>query len=285
MTISRSPRLRNRFMLWIFILFGIYVVYCTLVYGFQTRLMFPFDLAGPSGQTLPTPHTEIIQTHTDEGRTISWFIPSATASDHEPAPVAVFFHGNAELIDHQSSIIELYQAMGVSVLLMEYRGYGHSEGTPSQDHIVADSLAIIEVLMQRDDVDQDRVVLHGRSIGGGIAAQVALHFKPASLIVESTFKSVTSMAWRYGVPPFLITSPFQTDRAFQQLDLPILIMHGKDDNIVPVSHAHALNKAARRSELVLFDADHNNLPGPLQGDLYRAAIEKCLVDAGVIPAS
>lgn len=282
---------RRRLIHWLFALFALYVIYCGLLYVLQTSLIFPAGFAGQAGDVLPTIDTERIELATDEGTTVAWFVPApshahANSNDDEqertPRPLAVFFHGNAELIDYQPQIIDLYHAMGVSVLLVEYRGYGHSQGTPSQAHIVADSVAILDQVIKREDVDAQRIVMHGRSIGGGLATQVALQRKPSALIVENTGTSVSSMAWRYGAPPLLVRSPLNTEKAFKQLDIPILIMHAKHDLVFPVKHGHVLHAAASDSTLVLFDADHNTLPGPAEAGLYVDSVRAHLEKAGVL---
>lgn len=273
---------RKRIMTWLIILLSLYVIYCGLLFFFQTKLMFPAEYAGQATNALPTPKTEVIELPTDEGTTTAWFIPAPGASVDQPAPLVVFLHGNAELIDHQSMITGLYHQLGVSVLLVEYRGYGHSDGTPSEAHIVADTLAILGDVLKRNEVDADRLALHGRSIGGALAAQVALKPGAKALIVESTFKSAAGMAWRYGVPPFLVTSPLRTEQAFRELNLPILILHGLHDDIVPYDHGRALLAAARNAVLVGFDADHNTLPGPAEAEGYEQVIRDHLTTAGVI---
>jgi hypothetical protein len=278
--------IRRRIMTWLIVLLSLYVIYCGLLFFFQTKLMFPIGFAGPAGKTLPTADTERIELATCQGNTIAWFVPApAPGSGNgaiEPAPLVVFFHGNGELIDHQHAIIDLYHGLGVSVLLVEYRGYGDSDGTPSQKHIVADALAVLEDVLERDDIDAGRLVLHGRSIGGGMAAQVAMHTEPKALIVESTFTSVSGMAWRYGVPPFLVRNPLNSAKAFEELEVPILIMHGRDDEIVPVSHAGKLDEAASDSTLVYFNASHNTLPNGEEIAIYQDEVAKHLERADIL---
>ncbi len=275
--------LKRRIMTWLIILFSLYAIYCGLLFFFQTKLIFPASMAGQAGNLLPTVDTQVIALRTEQGTTTAWLIPSADASGDTPAPLAVFFHGNAELMDHQHAIIDLYHSLGVSVLMVEYRGYGHSEGTPSESHIVADTLEVLEQVLQRDDVAKDKLVLHGRSIGGGMAAQVALKTKSTAMIVESTFTSVSGMAMRFGVPPFIVTSPLKSEDAFKQLSLPTLIMHGRRDSIVSGSHAARLAAAAKDSTVVMFDSDHNDLPNGSEVTLYRNEVEALLKRAGVLP--
>ncbi|MEM9108792.1 MAG: alpha/beta hydrolase [Planctomycetota bacterium] len=273
--------IRRRIMPWFFILLSLYIVYCGLLFFFQTKLIFPAGMAGEPGKALPTPQTEVIELPTEQGTTVAWLVPPVELEEDNPAPLVVFFHGNAELIDHQRAIINLYHDLGIGVLMVEYRGYGHSEGTPSQEHIVADTLAVLKIVLKRDDVDASRLILHGRSIGGGLGAQVALQTDPAALIVESTFTSVSGMAMRFGVPPFIVTSPLKTESAFKQLACPILIMHGQRDSVIPTRHARDLETAASDATLVLFDAGHNDLPNGIEVGKYRSQVHDHLMRAGV----
>lgn len=279
-----KPTLKRRLMTWLLILLSLYVVYCGLLFFFQTKLIFPIGFAGQPGDRPPYPSTTTLEHKTNQGKTTAWLVTAPMPADTAPTPLAVFFHGNAELIDHQHQVVEMYHQLGVSVLLIEYRGYGHSDGTPSEKHIVDDALAILNGVLERDDIDADRLVLHGRSIGGGLAAQVALKTQPKALVVESTFKSLSGMALRYGVPPFLVTSPLKSESAFKKIDIPILILHGEHDTIVPVNHAHALENAGKQTTLVLFNADHNSLPGPGEVQKYEDAVREHLENAGVISA-
>ncbi|MHC4911148.1 MAG: alpha/beta hydrolase, partial [Planctomycetota bacterium] len=149
------------------------------------------------------------------------------------------------------------------VLLIEYRGYGNCGGTPSERAIVADSLALIDLAAGRPEIDATRLVYHGRSIGGAIAAQVAARRAPWALILESTFTHAGWFALRYGAPPFLVTSPFRTKSVLPLLTCPILLFHGTADSIIPVAHGRKLAKIQPAATLVEFDgATHNDMPGP-----------------------
>lgn len=276
--------MKQRIMTWLIILLSLYVIYCGLLFFFQTKLIFPADYAGQTNRGLPTAQTERVLLETDQGETVAWFVPAPSlVNDPESArPLVVFFHGNAELIDHQERTLQLYRTLDISVLMVEYRGYGHSAGTPSEKHIVADTVAVLDEVLKRNDVAADHLVFHGRSIGGGLAAQVARKTEPSAIIVESTFASISGMSWRYGFPPFLVTNPLRTEDAFEQLDLPILIMHGKDDQIVPPQHAQVLAQAGKQTTLLLFEANHNTLPSGSETAKYEDAIEQHLRDAGLL---
>jgi len=279
---------RQRIRTYCVLLVGLYVVYCGLLFFFQHKLIFPADMAGvPSATAAKFYRPEVIELATDEGVTRGWYLPAPDEAGlgDGPRPLVVFFHGNAELIDHQSAIIEMYHAMGISVLLPEYRGYGISEGSPSEKHIVGDATVMLERVLARPEIDRERVVLHGRSIGGGMAAQAADRLqaegrKPAAVIVESTFVSASGMAWKYGVPPMLVRSPLRTGEVFERSAYPILIMHGKYDGIIPVSHAHELLKLAPNGKLLILEYGHG-IP-PQDVPLYEQALRMHLDEAGVV---
>lgn len=265
---------------------GVYLVYGGLVFFFQAKLIFPADMAGPVSKGPIQPDAVVIEIATDEGTTRGWYLPAPGIGNGDgPMPLVVFFHGNAELIDHQQGVVQMYHDLGISVLLPEYRGYGHSDGSPSEKHIVADSLAMIDAVGVQAEVDRGQLILHGRSIGGGLAARVADRMQadghtPAAVIVESTFVSVSGMAWRVGVPPLLVRSPLRTGEAFERSTYPILIMHGKYDDTIPVSHAHELLKLAPNGKLLILDYGHG-IPIDQVG-IYGDAVRLHLQEAGVL---
>ena len=214
----------------------------------------------------------------------AWFFPAKPDPSGKPAPVVIYFHGNAELIDQQERIVEGYSKLGLSVFLPEYRGYGRSAGKPSEKEIGADMIRFYDRLIQRGDVDPSRIVFHGRSVGGGVAADLAVRRAPAALILESTFSSIASMALKFGAPPFLLKHPFRTDRVVEALDVPILIFHGTRDTVVPVSHGRRLHKLARGSTYVEYNSDHNDFPGDGNDEAYWREIQAFLVRPGILSA-
>jgi len=199
--------------------------------------------------------------------------------------MVMFFHGNAEIIDGQQWLLEHYHGLGVSVLLPEYRGYGRSGGTPSEKGIVQDMLKFFDQATRRKDVDASRIVFHGRSLGGAVAIAVAGHRRPSLLITEGAFRSVTSMAIRFGVPPLLVRNPFRSERRVPRLDMPMLIFHGTLDEIVPVTHGRRLRHRAKNATYVEYPCHHNELPGERHIDDYWSRIAAALIDAEIIDES
>ncbi len=229
-----------------------------------------------------TPGLERWWVDTPEGRVEAFFVPGEGVSAEHPGPAIVYAHGNAELIDPLPEWLAPYRAMGVSLLLPEYRGYGRSAGAPTEEAIRADLIAFTDRLAARPEVDASRIAYHGVSLGGGAVAQLASARKPRAIILQSTFTSVAAIAWsHFKVPRFLIADPFDSVEALASLDRPALIFHGERDEVIPFAHGRALHRALPGSRFVAYaDVGHNDLPPP--GADYWGEIERFLRASGVI---
>jgi len=259
-----------------------YAAWCAVLYFQQDKMLFPADMAADPLPAPPAPDIAVTRISIGDEQTVeSWFYPATAVHASGRAPVVVFFHGNAEIIDHQDPIIDAYRALGYGILLPEYRGYGRSGGKPSQEGIVADAVRFYDEMIQRDVVDPDHIVFHGRSLGGAVAAAVAEHRMPHGLILESTFSSVAAMSRNYLAPSFLAKHPFRTDRLVARADIPTLIFHGSRDTLVPPSHGRKLRDLARRGEYVEFECGHNDFPGEGNEESYWQAIGRFLADIGI----
>jgi pimeloyl-ACP methyl ester carboxylesterase len=157
----------------------------------------------------------------------------------------------------------------------EYRGYGRAEGTASKRAIVSDFGAFRKWLETRPEVDPSLVVYHGRSLGGGILSEVARTCPPSGVIVESAFTSMRAMFARYLVPGFLCRHQMEPEKVLAGLSVPVLIMHGRLDRIVPVAHGRRLARRIPGARYVEFECGHNDLPP--DRDAYAAAIDELLV--------
>ena len=213
-------------------------------------------------------------------RVEAWLLPCGRSRGHVPGPAVIFAHGNGELIDYWPGALEPYRQMGMTVLLPEYRGYGRSAGSPSQVAITDDFVEFFDRLAALPQVDADRIVFHGRSLGAGALCALTQKRKPAVLILESAFTSVADVAWRLGVPPLLVLDKFDNRAVVSQLDLPVLVLHGRFDQVIPVRHAHRLDEAAWNSRLILYEAGHND--GLFQRAQYWRDIRKFLDENGVL---
>jgi uncharacterized protein len=260
------------------------------LYVTQHRVLFPAHLTRPLAESSIPADVERLWLDTpDATRTEAWLLQPRSAAaasasiDATRHPLVVFFHGNGELIDDQFTEADHWRRRGFAVLLPEYRGYGRSTGSPSQAAITSDAIELVRRVQQRPDIDAARTLFVGRSIGGGVALSVAPTIRPAGVITISTFTSITSMARRYGAPGFLVRSPFRNDAALAAISAPVLLLHGVDDTLIPVTHARALAAVARpagsTTTLIEQPGDHNDFPRDPAA--FWAAIERWRAEHGL----
>jgi fermentation-respiration switch protein FrsA (DUF1100 family) len=189
-----------------------------------------------------------------------------------PAPYLVFTHGNAELIDDWVDAFETPRSWGLGVMLVEYPGYGRSRGAPSERSIRAAILAAYDFLVSQPDVDPARIFAHGRSLGGGPACILARERSVAALILESAFTSLRPLMRPFGVVGPLVLDPYDNVATVAQFPGPLLVLHGEQDEIIPVAHGRELAARARAPELHVLECGHNDCPRPWP--LLRAFLEK-----------
>jgi len=241
---------------------------------FPRYLLRPLPSAGTSVRGLET-----LTIDTPQGNVEAWFLPGDGASPERPAPVVIFAHGNGELIDDWPEMLDPYRRMGLSVFLPEYRGYGRSAGTPSELHIVEDYVRFHDLVRARPDVDAGCIVLHGRSLGGGVVCALAGQRSARGLVLESTFTCIADIARRWLIPRSLIEDRFESESIVRTLDIPILLFHGTRDRVVPYQHALALVQAAKRGKLVTYDCDHNDMARTPQS--FWSEIRRYLESLGI----
>jgi fermentation-respiration switch protein FrsA (DUF1100 family) len=254
------------------------------VWLLQRRVMFPRGMVSlPPGPT-PAEVVPRVQRWTrpvPAGKIEAWYWPAEQASGANPRPSVVFAHGNAELIDENGQVMRFYHELGMNVLVPEYRGYGRSAGSPSQKAIVSDFTAFYDRMLERPEVEADRIVYHGRSLGGGVTARLAVKRKPDAWILETTFTSAAKMAKQFAVPRCLVRDPFEVQAVVRSYEQPLLLLHGTEDEVVPIAHAHALHDAAPQSTLKTYPAGHNEAMLPKQ----RQDIEAFLREAGMVESA
>jgi uncharacterized protein len=237
----------------------IIVVYWALLFMRQRAFLFPAPDPG-SGPPRP-PDAEVVWLDTPAGLVEAWYLP-ALDSAGAPAPLLLFTHGNGELIDYWPGEFRTPRGWGMGVLLVEYPGYGRSEGQPSQKSVTDAVLAAYDWAARHPAVDENRIVAYGRSLGGGAAVVLARARPAAAVVLESSFTSVHAFARRMGAPALLVRDRFDNLEGVPELTVPLLIIHGEHDAIVPFAHAEALHAAQPASELVPAPCGHNDCPAP-----------------------
>lgn len=246
-----------------------------MLYGFGRRLIyFPAGAPPPVSDVLPAGRDVTIATA--DGLSLdAWFVPAG------PVGVVVF-PGNAGNRAGRAPLARALSAEGLSVLLLDYRGYGGNPGSPSQEGLLADGTAGADWLRSRDGID--RVVYFGESIGAAVAIGVALDRSPEALVLRSPFTSLVDVARvHYGpVPAWLVRDKFASIRNVDQVEAPILVIVGERDDLVPPSQSRRLYQAAHQPKgfIAIPDAGHND-PALLSGAQLVDAAVTFLHDHGV----
>jgi len=187
------------------------------------------------------PYEEIYFKTSDNIRLHSWFI-----SDDKAGFTIIFCHGNAGNISHRLEKITLFHNMGLNVFIFDYRGYGKSEGTPSESGLYKDVDAAYKYLTEEQGISGDNIILYGESIGGAVAINLAAKSDVGALITEETFTSTKDMARIYYpfMPHFIISSKLDSVSKIKNIKSPKLIIHSVDDEIVPFRLGEKLFDAA-----------------------------------------
>jgi hypothetical protein len=210
----------------------------------------------------------------DGARLSAWWVPADS-----PRGVLLFCHGNAGNISDRLDSIRIFNRLGLSVFIFDYRGYGRSSGHPSEQGIYRDAEAAWNYLTQVRQKDPHEIVVFGRSLGGSIAAWVSQVYKPQVLILESTFSSLREAA-RDRLPGIfvrlLVPDQYRTVQYLTMVHCPVLILHSREDEIIPFRHGEALYAAASEpKEFVEIHGSHNR--GFLDSQpLYEAALDSFL---------
>ena len=261
----------------------IYITLCLLLRWGQTRLIFV-----PDNQLSSTPEKynldyQEIWIDVEQEKIHGWWISATQKS----APVMLYLHGNAsnngDLVDNAM----LFQQLGLSVLLIDYRGYGKSSATfPNEKRVYEDAEAAWKYLTATRNIEPQDIFVYGHSLGGAIAINLATKYpEMGGLITEGTFTSIQEIAssdslFRFLPLNWIVTQRFDSISKIKSLETPILIFHGDADRIVPVAMAEKLFAAAPEPKqlVIIPQAEHNNLQR-LGGKQYLSSIERFIQTA------
>jgi hypothetical protein len=221
----------------------------------------------PAAVTYPDNGQRLWISH-DQGRTPGDFFLGDGVDAEHPGPLVIFAHGNGDLIEDYTGGLRGYTRRGISVLMVEYRGCGSADGKPSKKNITEDFLAFYDLMVTRPEVDPDAIIFHGRSMGGGMVAALALERRPAALVLESTYTSIMDFAQRMLVPSFLIKDKWDVITTLRQYDGPVVISHAETDPIIPYAMAEINRAAAPGHHFNLSTLGHNEpMPDTFFGDV------------------
>ncbi len=202
-------------------------------------------------------YEDVVFTASDDVQLHGWYVPGSIDVTF------LWFHGNAGNISHRLSNLKvMHDELAVNIFIFDYRGYGQSQGTPSEQGTYLDAMAALDSLKSREDISTNRIVYYGRSLGGALAVELARQESPYGLILESSFPSVTYMARKANPLPLwrLLRTKYDSAAKVPHIQAPLLQMHGDMDDTVPLEAGRALFEAANTPKefYVIPGADHND---------------------------
>ena len=222
-------------------LLGLYLLAVGALYAAQSRFIYPGAIYTRAASLAPDGF-ELVSTRTADGLTL-WALWRAPAPG---MPVAVFFHGNGSSARHATYATAALARAGFGLLLPEYRGYGGNPGTPTEAGLYADARGALEWLNARGIAPADTVIV-GNSIGTGPATEIAATTPVRALVLISPFTRLSDVAaekLRWMPAGRLVRDRYDNLSKIGHVSAPILILHGSNDRLIPISHAEALAGAS-----------------------------------------
>ena len=245
----------------------VYLGLAIVLYIGQSNLVFM-----PSKDIIETPETVGIKfedlqiTTKDNVNLAAWFVPFR---DNNPLgkSVVLFCHGNGGNISNRVSYLPIFKDLGLATFLFDYRGYGRSEGNPSEEGTYNDVEAAWQYLTQEKQIPPQKIIIYGESLGGAIASYIAEKTSrdqqnAGGLILASTFTSISDRAAEiYPFLPirFLSRFSYNSINRLPNIKMPVLVIHSTDDEIIPFHHGDRNFQIANQpKQLVKLRGDHNN---------------------------
>lgn len=237
---------------------ALYIVGAALLYALQRRMMFSPDPTRVSPLALDLPAREVELQSQGGHRLYSWHL---AAKDRQPT--ILFFHGNGGNVANREIKFRLLNAAGFGVFMLGYRGFGGSEGQPSEVALVKDARLAYDHLLKQG-LEPAQIVIYGESIGSSIAVQLAAQVPSAAVILEAPMYSVLSIAeGRYPYVPVrtFLKDKFQTNLYIREINSPLLVIHGTRDEVIPMASGRRLFDLAREPKIfhAIEGGGHNNL--------------------------
>lgn len=241
----------------LFIILSVWVLLSLLLFLFQSSYIFqPYKSVTTTPAEVNLEYEEVNLEASDGVQLHGWWVP-------HPAPghTLLFLHGNAGNISHRLPSLKFFNELGVSIFILDYRGYGKSEGKPGEQGTYRDAEAAWLFLVNEKNIRPEEIIIFGRSLGGAVASWLAAKYQSAAVILESTFTSMADMGRHYYpyLPIQLINHiKYDTLERVKKIKSPLLIIHSREDEIVPFRFSETLYAAANEPKQFLeINGDHN----------------------------
>ena len=222
----------------------------------KTSIFYPTRAIEITPDRFNLPYGDITLTTQDGVRINGWLIKNPTAKC-----TLLFFHGNAGNISDRLLKLRFFYELGVNTFIIDYRGYGRSDGVPSEGGVYLDGLAAFDYLKGRKDLEGVPVIIYGGSLGGAVAIDVANHRNVSGLIIDSAFPSASAMSKLIYpvIPTFFLSVKFDSLEKVRKLSMPKLFMHSIEDKVVPYRLGRQLFDAAPEpKEFTALTGGHND---------------------------
>ena len=239
------------------IICAIFLFIALLCYIFQRHIIYFPDRMKPRLQDYDATDMSDVLLHTKDNLVLtSWYKPALNNQ-----PTLLFLHGNAGHIGHRMPLIRQFIDAGFGVFLLEYRGYGGNEGSPTEQGLYEDARTAMQYLYQ-NGIKSNQIALYGESLGTGVATKIAVENPICAVILQSPYTSLVSVAhYHYR---WLILKPwdrFNSLGRIKEINAPLLVLHGKHDEIVTYNEGVTLfNQANEPKKMLHYDhKNHNDL--------------------------
>jgi len=269
-------------MIWhIFIMLaGAYLLLAVLLFLFQGSLVYHprrHLIATPTDHERPMDYEDVFLATSDGVKLHGWFVPAAPGKG-----TVLMFHGNGGNISHRLETIAIFHNLGYNAMIIDYRGYGRSEGSPGEEGTYRDAEAAWAYLTRTRKIEADRIVLFGRSLGAAVAAWLAVEKHSAGLIIESAFTSVPDRGaemYRFLPVRLLARIKYDTLGRIGKLRCRLLVIHSRDDEIIPYHHGQKLFEAAKQPKRFQEISGGHNDGFITSGSIYTNALSEFLSEA------
>ncbi len=241
------------------ITFGVYTLMVVALFAFQRRILFVPDPNRVLPSQIGLSEAEVVTTRTADGMVLEgWWLPPSPGQ-----PVVLYLQGNGGSIAGRADKALQLQGRGYGVLLAGYRGYGGNPGAPSEEGLISDGAAWLDLLAGME-IPQERTILYGESLGTGVAVALAQDREPAAVVLEAPFASVRSLAERrYWFVPvrWLIRDPFDSLARIPAVRSPVLVVHGSEDGLIPLEDGRRIYEAATaiKDMVIIEGGGHSDL--------------------------
>jgi uncharacterized protein len=225
--------------------------------GCRSQFIFhPDKIIRATPADIKLPYETVFLETEDRVKISGWWIPA-----EKQVAVVLFFHGNGGNISHYLDYAVVWSKMGLSTFAVDYRGYGMSTGSPTEEGTYRDAEAAWNYLVTQRSLKPRNIIIYGKSLGGSVAAWLARAHAPGLLIVDSSFTRIAAAAqdlFPWAPAGLVLGNAYNTEEYVKAAKCPVLIMHSSDDEIVLFHHGHELYEAAPEpKDFLVLSGSHN----------------------------